>query len=58
MESTWLSHSKIEGKMDQSQNNHQNEKFVPKGAIAFFGIVLLIMATIWFFVYFIMIKQA
>ncbi len=36
-----------------------NEKdFVPKGAIAFFVLVLLIMSSIWLFVYFLMIRQA
>jgi hypothetical protein len=34
------------------------EKFVPKGALAFFGLVLLVMAVIWLFVYVKMIKQA
>lgn len=35
-----------------------NEKFVPKGAMAFFGLVLLIMAGIWLGVYLLMLKQA
>lgn len=37
---------------------HPKEKFVPKGAMAFFGLVLMTMAGIWLFVYLVMIKQA
>lgn len=36
----------------------QDEKFVPRGAFAFFILVLTVMAIIWLSVYFIMIKQA
>lgn len=42
---------------NDSVTQHE-EKFVPKGAMAFFGLVLLIMATIWLFVYWTMVKQA
>jgi uncharacterized membrane protein len=44
--------------MNQVSHKQQDDNFVPKGAMAFFGVVLLIMASVWLFVYFIMIKQA
>jgi len=34
------------------------ESFTPKGAFAFFGAVLSVMALIWLGVYFLMIQRA
>ncbi|MGZ3794684.1 MAG: hypothetical protein ACXVCP_20215 [Bdellovibrio sp.] len=36
----------------------RDEDFYPHGAIAFFGLLIFILATIWFIVYFIMAQQA
>ena len=40
-----------------SQQNESLEDFFPKGAIAFFGLVVLIMAFVWFGAYFLMIYR-
>ena len=34
------------------------EKFIPKGAIAFFMLLIVLCAVIWFGVYFIMLSRA
>lgn len=34
------------------------KNFVPKGAVAFFVLVLLTLISIWLFMYFLMIKRA
>ena len=44
--------------MDKNEFKFDEKTFVPKGAIAFFLLVLLVMSSIWLFVYFLMIKQA
>lgn len=45
-------------KENQQMGKFNEKDFVPKGAIAFFILVLLIMSSIWLFVYFLMIRQA
>ena len=45
-------------KENQQMEKFNEKDFVPKGAIAFFILVLLIMSSIWLFVYFLMIRQA
>ncbi|MDH3652156.1 MAG: cytochrome c oxidase subunit 2A [Saprospiraceae bacterium] len=36
----------------------ESEKFVPRGAIAFFFILMALAAIIWFGVYFLMLSRA
>jgi len=36
----------------------ENEKFIPRGAIAFFILLLLLSAAIWFGIYFIMLGRS
>jgi len=36
----------------------ENEKFIPRGAIAFFVLLMLLAAAIWFGVYFLMLSRA
>lgn len=38
--------------------NPNEEEFYPRGAIAFFGLLISILAVIWFTIYLIMIQQA
>lgn len=40
-----------------NDSNRVDEKFVPKGAIAFFIALMILTAIIWFGIYFLMISQ-
>lgn len=40
--------------MENQDENPQAERFIPKGAIAFFILLALLSAAIWFGIYFIM----
>ena len=40
-----------------NQQNEGLEDFFPKGAIAFFFLVIIVMAVVWFGAYFIMIYR-
>jgi len=44
----------MEGTPDQASS----EKFVPRGAIAFFILLLLLGGAIWFGIYFIMLSRS
>lgn len=35
-----------------------DEKFIPRGAIAFFILLLILSAAIWFGIYFLMLNRA
>lgn len=39
-------------------SNMEPDKFVPRGAIAFFFILLALAAIIWFSIYFLMLSRA
>lgn len=44
--------------IDKKESHHEDEKpFVPKGAMAFFVLLILLLTAMWFFVYFIMISR-
>jgi hypothetical protein len=44
--------------MENQAEKPQDEKFVPRGAIAFFILLALLGAAIWFGIYFIMLGRA
>lgn len=43
----------------EKKDNHQEDEkpFVPKGAMAFFVLLLLLFTALWFFIYFISISR-
>lgn len=42
---------------NQESTPVEQEKFFPKGAITFFMLLMVFIALVWFFVYFIMIYR-
>lgn len=44
--------------LEKKDDQHGEEKpFVPKGAIAFFILLILLLTALWFFIYFVMISR-
>jgi len=43
--------------MAQDNFTPPDEKFVPRGAVAFFALLMLIILVIWFAIYFIMLSR-
>ena len=43
----------------EKKDDHQwdEKSFVPKGAIAFFILLILLLTAMWFFIYFVMISR-
>ena len=44
--------------IQREQTMPENEKFIPRGAIAFFVLLMLLGAAIWFGIYFLMLSRA
>lgn len=40
------------------ENGNTDEKFLPKGAIAFFAVVLILALIIWFGIYYLLIVRS
>ena len=42
----------------EKESNHNDEVFKPKGAIAFFVLLLIACAVLWYSMYFIMLQKS
>ena len=55
METTELVKRKEKSKLTEAEFD---EAFKPKGAIAFFILLILLVATLWYSIYFLMLQRA
>jgi hypothetical protein len=56
LETSKFTADKREG-LNQELNQNSEEKFIPKGAIAFFFLLVLLGLAIWYGIYFLMLER-
>lgn len=48
----------IMNELEKKEEHQEDEKpFVPRGALAFFVLLILLLTAMWFFIYFVMISR-